>query len=37
MRAGVQEHANDLVVAAHQYHRPAGNGSRYIVAAVRNF
>jgi hypothetical protein len=37
MRASVQEHANHLVVAAHQYHRPAGNGPRSIVAGVRNF
>jgi hypothetical protein len=37
MRAGVQEQANYSVVAAHQYHRPACNGSRYIVTGVRNF
>jgi hypothetical protein len=37
MRTGVEQQANDLVVAAHQYHRPACNGSRYIVAGVRNF
>jgi len=36
MRTGIQEHANDLVVAAHQYHRPTGNGPRSIVAGVRN-
>ena len=37
MRTGVEQHANDLVVAAHQYHRPTGNGPRSIVAGVRNF
>jgi hypothetical protein len=37
MRAGVQENANDPVVAAHQYHRPTGNGPRPIVTGVRNF
>jgi hypothetical protein len=36
MRTGIQEHANDLIVTAHQYHRPTGNGPRAIVAGVRN-
>jgi hypothetical protein len=37
MSTGVEQHPNDVVVAAHQYHRSACNGSRYIVAGARNF
>src|SRR5258708_17739142 len=35
MRAGVQEQANDSVVAAHQYHPPVCNRSRNIVTVER--
>jgi hypothetical protein len=37
MRTGVEQHADDIVIAAQQYHRPACNVSRYIVPGVRNF
>jgi hypothetical protein len=37
MPAGIQEHADDAVVAAHQHHRATGDGPRTVVACVRNF
>src|SRR5260370_9364870 len=37
MRTRVEQHANDLVVPAHQYHRPPANGPRSIAAGLRNF
>jgi hypothetical protein len=37
MGAGIHEHANDIVVATHQYHRSASNRPRSIIAGVRNF